>query len=72
MVQQSLSERFDSIAMVLIESFVRTPHLLIIVLPSVAVSGSFLCIEEAKGKFLVFPLSPSSVPIGSVMCQLWW
>lgn len=44
MVQQSLS-RFDSIAMVLIESFVRTPHLLIIVLPSAVVSGSFLCTE---------------------------
>lgn len=50
MFQQSLS-RFDSIAvMVLIETFVRTPHLLIIVLPSFVVSGSFLCTEESHSQ----------------------
>jgi hypothetical protein len=48
----TIPSRFDSIVMVLIESFVRTPHLLIIVFPSVDVSGSFL---TGKVDFLVFP-----------------
>lgn len=42
----TIPSRFDSIAMVLIESFVRTSF--IIVLPSVVVSGSFLCTKPFK------------------------